>query len=352
MSYLFRLLLVLSTTFLMLHCESNKLLVGTKVAPPFAMKDKQGNWEGISIDLWKLIANRLDIKYEFLEFDLKTLLKNVEKKDIDIAIAAITITSERERKFDFTHSYYTTGLSIATLKPGEQSWVQVIKRFFSYKFLFIIFFLVFILFIIGTIEWLAEKKKNPESFNPNPIKGIASGMWWAAVTMTTVGYGDMTPKTLAGRLIALFWMFTSFFLVSYFVASVASTITVNKMNQFISQPEDLSRGKVATIQGSVSDTYLKNIKIYPYYYDSLEKALIAIKEKKVDATVYDAPLLQYTIKKNLADEITMLSSVFEIQSYGIALPENSKLRETINRVLLEILHSKEWESIKYRYLGE
>ena len=337
---------------MMLHASTDKLLVGTKVAPPFAMKDKHGQWEGISIDLWSLIAKRLDIEYEYKEYDLKTLLKNVENKKLDIAIAAITITADREKKFDFSHSYYTTGLSIATLKHGQQSWVQVIKRFFSYKFILIILFLIVILFIIGAIEWFAEKNKNPENFNPNPIKGIASGMWWAAVTMTTVGYGDMTPKTLAGRLIALFWMFTSFFLVSYFIASVASTITVNKMNQFISQPEDLSRGKVATIKGSVSDNYLKNKKIYPHYYNSLEEAINAIKDKKVDATVYDAPLLQYTIKKNSSDDITMLSTVFEIQTYGIAMPENSKLREKINRVLLDIMQSKEWESIKYRYLGQ
>ena len=93
--------------------------------------------------------------------------------------------------------------------------------------LLIISFLVLILLLVGTLAWLMERKRNPEHFNPNPIKGIAGGIWWAAVTMTTVGYGDLTPKTMGGRLIALLWMFASMLLVSSVIATVASTHSAN-----------------------------------------------------------------------------------------------------------------------------
>ena len=328
------------------------LLVGTKVAPPFSMKDREGRWEGMSIELWGLISKRLGFQYRFQEHTLKSLLQGVEEKRLDAAIAAITITSERERKFDFSHSYYTTGLSIAVPRGDSQGWFTVLKSILTYKMLFLVALLGCVLLLIGTVTWLVERKKNPDNFNPNPLKGITSGMWWAAVTMTTVGYGDMTPKTLGGRLIALFWMFASLLLVSSIVAGVASTLTVAKMDHLISKPEDLARGKIASIRHSVSDTYLKDRRIHPQYYDSVAEGLRALKDKHIDAMVYDAPLLQYTIRQHYEEQLMMAGGLFEMQNYGIALPEGSLLREKINRVMLDILHSEAWEKIKYRYLGE
>ena len=328
------------------------LLVGTKVAPPFAMKDRKGHWEGISIELWKMIAKQLGLQYQFREYDLKSLLESAESKSLDVAIAAITITGERERKFDFSHSYYTTGLSIAVPQKDSRGWLTVIQGLFSYQILLLLGILSFVLLLVGTVTWLAEKKSNPEHFSPNPIKGIASGMWWAAVTMTTVGYGDMTPKTLGGRVIALFWMFVSLLLVSSVIAGVASTLTVAKIDHLISKPEDLARGKIASIRHSVSDRYLKERRIYPLYYESVLEGLKAIKEKKVDAMVYDAPLLQYTIKQHFPQDLMTVGTLFEMQNYGIAFPERSVLREEINRAMLDILHGEAWEKIRHKYLGE
>jgi ABC-type amino acid transport substrate-binding protein len=316
------------------------------------MKNREGQWEGISIELWDLIAKKLNLKYEWREHTLKTLLDGVADRSLDVGIAAITITADRETKFDFTHSYYTTGLSIAIPKKSSEGWWAVIRGLFSYRMLAIVSVLGFILLVIGTITWLLEKKRNPENFNPNPIKGIASGIWWAAVTMTTVGYGDMTPKTLGGRMIALFWMFASLLLVSSIIAGVASTLTVAKMEQLISTPEDLARGKVVSIKHSVSDTYLRNRRIYPLYVKNVSEGLLAIKEGSVDAMVYDAPLLHYIIKEKYPQDLMVTEALFESQNYGIALPENSPLRERINRKMLEIISSAEWGRIKHKYLGE
>ena len=344
-------------SFFLLHASvrapSDKvLLVGTKIAPPFAMKDREGHWEGISIELWKLIAKRLEIQYQFSEETLKTLLQGVAEKRLDVGIAAITITAKREKAFDFTHSYYTTGLSIAVPKKNSSGWGAALKGIFSYQMLVIVAALGIILLMIGAVVWLVERKNNPENFHPSPLRGIASGIWWAAVTMTTVGYGDMTPKTLGGRMIALLWMFVSLLLVSSIIASVASTLTVAKMDSLISKPEDLARGRIASIKHSVSDVYLKERRIYPIYFKNVLDGLRAISLGKVDAMVYDAPLLQYDIKKHFSENIRMIDTLFEEQNYGIALPEGSRLREKINRAVLEIIHGAEWKKIQYRYLGK
>lgn len=328
------------------------LTVGTKVAKPFAMKDKEGKWHGISIELWEKIAKELDIKFEWKEQELSTLLEGVSNSSLDVGIAALTITSERERLFDFSHSYYSTGLSIATPKNLNDGWQSIIRGLFSRQMFIIFLMLAFVLFVIGTLTWLVERKKNPENFNPNPIKGIAAGMWWSAVTMTTVGYGDMTPKTLGGRLIALFWMFASLLMVSAVIASVASSLTLAKGKPLISGPEDLSKGRIVSIKGSSSDTYLENHRLKRNFTNTVLNGLEEISQGKADAMVYDDPLLKYLIQQNFRDKLIVVDKLFEHQNYGIAFPEGSSLREPVNRVMLEIIHKEEWQRVLQNYLGD
>jgi len=332
--------------------DNNVLIVGTKSAPPFAMRNEQGEWEGISIELWREIAKDLNLKYKFKEQNLTSMLNGVADGSLDVAVAAITVTYEREKKFDFTHCYYTTGLTIAVVKEKQSRVVTLLKAFFSYEMLTIIAYLVTLLFIVGTITWLVERNKNKETFHKNPIRGIASGIWWAAVTMTTVGYGDMTPKTLPGRLIALFWMFASLLLVSSIIAGVTSILTTSNINNHINTPKDLVKARVASIKGSVSDLYLKSRRIYPIYFKTVPEALNALEQKRVDAVVYDAPLLKYLINKDYANTLTTLNILFKPQYYAIALENNSTLREQINQSLLKIISNPIWEDIQHKYLEE
>ena len=52
--------------------------------------------------------------------------------------------------------------------------------------------------------------------------GFSDGLWWAVVTTTTVGYGDITPKTAAGRLVAVMLMLTGTALIATVAASVSA----------------------------------------------------------------------------------------------------------------------------------
>jgi polar amino acid transport system substrate-binding protein len=47
--------------------EAREPVVGTKVAPPFAIKAEDGTWRGISIDLWRRVANQTHLRYRFQE---------------------------------------------------------------------------------------------------------------------------------------------------------------------------------------------------------------------------------------------------------------------------------------------
>ena len=163
------------------------------------MKDNAGRWTGISIDLWRQIAAELNLTYEFRELDQQNLLAGLTDRSLDVVVSMLTITPERLDKFDFTYPFYTTGLGIAVPVKEKNAWISIIKQLFSHTVLVILIIIFLVLLIVGILVWLFERKLNHEHFGGNAIQGIGSGFWFAAVTMTAVGYGDKHPKTIGGR---------------------------------------------------------------------------------------------------------------------------------------------------------
>ncbi|CAG2119134.1 unnamed protein product, partial [Medioppia subpectinata] len=66
------------------------------------------------------------------------------------------------------------------------------------ELILLVFFLVLGIVIFASLVYYAERiQSNPD----NDFNSIPLGLWWALVTMTTVGYGDMAPKTYAGMFV-------------------------------------------------------------------------------------------------------------------------------------------------------
>lgn len=77
-----------------------------------------GSYEGLSILLWQRIAETLNLEYQFEQHSLKELLTAVETGKANVGVSCISITPERERVIDFSHSFYETHLAIAVKSKG------------------------------------------------------------------------------------------------------------------------------------------------------------------------------------------------------------------------------------------
>jgi voltage-gated potassium channel len=70
-----------------------------------------------------------------------------------------------------------------------------------------------VVLIAGAVESLIDSGDFPSTWD---------GIWWAVVTVTTVGYGDLTPKSVEGRMIAMVVMLFGIGFLSVLTATIAS----------------------------------------------------------------------------------------------------------------------------------
>ena len=323
--------------------------IATKESPPFSMKDKSGTWRGISISLLMATAANLNIRYELIETDLQDMLTGVAEGRYDAAVAALTVTPERMEVLDFSHPYYTTGLGIAV--ADHSSSLDVLLQLSWREILMVLGTLLGLMLLAGTLVWLVERKANPGQFGPKPVPGIGAGMWWAAVTLTTVGYGDKAPLSSAGRAIAVVWMLASLLITASFTAAITSALTVNTLHSAISGPEDLIHHRVGSIAATSSAQYLDEHHITFRAYPNLDAGLQAVVRKEIAAFVYDKPLLQYAVGQMSETNLKVLPRSFARQDYAIALPNSTKYREKINQAMLRYIDSPDWPDLLRRWLG-
>ncbi len=78
--------------------------------------------------------------------------------------------------------------------------------------------------ILGTVMYVVEGPKNGYT-------SIPMAMYWATVTMTTVGYGDITPQTGLGRLIASFMMLLGWGILAVPTGIVTAEMTSMRLNR-------------------------------------------------------------------------------------------------------------------------
>ncbi len=319
------------------QARNQPLRVATRIIPPFVFEE-EGKLTGFSIDLWHSIADEIKVKSEvFTTPTVKDLLSAVESGKGDVGIAAISVTAERSKQFDFSQPMFDSGMQIMVrAQSGGGGFLAGMLAFvFSYAVLPLIGFVLLAILVPAHLVWWSERRHSRGMIESKSyFPGIFESCWWALATLAT--QADQMPKSAIGRVIAVFWMFISVVFVAYFTATVTASLTVQQLQGDIKGPEDLPGKQVATTTGSTSAMYLHQQNSQVLEFPKIEQAYEALLNGQADAVVFDSPVLLYYASHEGKGRVSVVGSVFRKESYGIVFPPNSPYRKPVDNALLTL----------------
>jgi polar amino acid transport system substrate-binding protein len=328
-----------------------KLVVGIAHDPPYTFKNEQGEWAGITVDLWRHIARDSQLDYSLQEMTQEGVLDSLPQGSIDLSADAIIITAGREKRFEFTVPIASTRVAVATLHETEDHpWLAALKIFFSWGTLKVLIILMIILVSLGFIFWRIERQGNPEHFGEGMIRGIGSGIYWVGSTLTSGVCFGVSLKSIGGRVLGLLWMLICALALSAFIASLSSSLMTDHLREAKLSTDKLRSMHLGTEAGSVPHSIIEKIGSRTTFIKGGEEAVLkALLDKKIDGFLYDEATLHYYAEGKYRGIITVHPTNLKEIVIAYGMPPHSPLRKPINISLLKLLDEPVWGSILSRY---
>ena len=343
------LLTILLSHITTLRSEEETLSVGVTNSPPFIIIEDD-EITGLTIDLWNVISDSLDIDYHFVKTDINDVVTNIYEGEVNISIAPMAISSAHADSTFYTQPFYITTMCVAVENHYESGFVTIVKNLFSLSFLKTIGLLLFINLCIGTLIWVAERKDNP-AFSDKMLNGIIDGFWWSWVTMTTVGYGDKSPLSRNGKILGTIWMLVAILIISGFTATISSELTTKRLQNNVTNIHDLHKMKVGCLEGRNTAIYLDYKHINHKQYRTFDDAFDALEKGEINALVDDGATLNYYFKKKEKDMLKKITLI-ELpnnKEYYCFMSTQPYLVNRINPYLLGFLESEQWNRLLRKY---
>ncbi|MCC5809944.1 MAG: glutamine ABC transporter substrate-binding protein GlnH [Ectothiorhodospiraceae bacterium] len=222
--------------------QADRLTVAIPSAFVPFMFQEDDEWTGFEVELWEAIAEENGWDYEYNTMNFSGIITALQTGRVDVAIAAITITSERENTMDFSHAYYDSGLMLMVRADNDE------------------------------------------------IEGI----------------------------------------------------------------DDLDGKQLAVTTGTTSDDYaetnLDNTELRRF--SRAEQAYLEVRSGRVDAALHDTPNVLYYIETAGDGDVKAVGENLEAQSYAMAFPRESELRNDVNIALLAMMEDGRYAEIYEHWFGE
>jgi len=326
------------------------LRVVTIAVAPFVLP-KTDPPAGFSIDLWIELARRMGAEFTWSVVPTPPeVLQAVQRGDADVAIAAITMTAERDKVVDFSHPYFDSGLQIMVRVQDESAFLTTLRSIPWPAIGNLFGAAIVIIFLLANVFWLVERRRNND-FPKSYLRAIGEGLWGTMLIVATGEHGDRNAPGVVKRVTVVLMWLLGVMLIAQLTATVTSSQTVQRLQSSIRGPDDLPGKTIASVPGTVAGDYLTQRGLPFVTVNSGPDGIRMLTEGEVQAIVFDAPVLQYYAAKQGNGLVQVVGPIFRQEKYGIAVAEGSALRKPINQALLELYDDGTYEKIYARWFS-
>ncbi|MEO8205688.1 MAG: transporter substrate-binding domain-containing protein [Chthoniobacterales bacterium] len=311
---------------------------------------------GISIEVWRAIVDANKWTCAYSNFPTSDAALTALKNDrIDVVVGATSITKLRRATVDFSQPFFRAGLRIMISQVQPHSLGAVWETLTDPAHLSIFGILVLLVIVLCVAVTLFERKHNPD-FPTTWKDGFAESFYYVAALMFTGKSVYKGFPGVIGRITMIIWMVAGVFLVAYITSTITSEMTAQRLHGHIHDARDLVNKTVGCITGTTSQTYLTEKGIDHIDYKDIASAVADLvpqkgRAPKIEALVYDAPLLEYFDNNHQQIPITEVGSTFQPENYGFAVRKGSDLRQPIDEALLTLIESGFINKLAQQYLG-
>jgi polar amino acid transport system substrate-binding protein len=322
---------------------------------PFVMRTSSGELAGFSVDLWNEVAKRLGWTTEYIEADdVQGQLAAVADGRADVAVGAISLTSQRERSFDFSQPTLDAGLQIIVpvhdTRPTVPGLGGYLDLLLSRTMLIWLSAAVVISVLPAHVFWLFERRSDNPVVSRSYFPGIFQAFGWGVGSL--VGRQSTSATKTITKALAILWGFAGIVFVSFYTASLSATLTVAKLDAKIDGPADLYHKSVATVRGTTAADFLRSMGIDATETPTIEESYHLLREEGYEAVVFDAPVLRYYVAHRGEGVAVTAGPVFQEENQGFVLGIHSPLRKPINQTLFLMREDGTYNLIKEKWFGD
>uniref|UniRef100_A0A671FKN9 Glutamate receptor n=1 Tax=Rhinolophus ferrumequinum TaxID=59479 RepID=A0A671FKN9_RHIFE len=370
---------------------ANKTLVVTTILEnPYVMRRPNfqalsGNerFEGFCVDMLRELAQLLRFRYRLrlVEDGLygapepngswTGMVGELINRKADLAVAAFTITAEREKVIDFSKPFMTLGISILYRvhmgrKPGYFSFLDPFSPA-------VWLFMLLAYLAVSCVLFLAARLSPYEWYNPHPCLRarphilenqytLGNSLWFPVGGFMQQG-SEIMPRALSTRCVSGVWWAFTLIIISSYTANLAAFLTVQRMEVPVESADDLADQtniEYGTIHAGSTMTFFQNSRYQTYqrmwnYMQSKQPSVFVKSTEEGIARVLNsryAFLLESTMNeyhRRLNCNLTQIGGLLDTKGYGIGMPLGSPFRDEITLAILQLQENNRLEILKRKW---
>uniref|UniRef100_A0A8U7NC88 Glutamate receptor n=1 Tax=Corvus moneduloides TaxID=1196302 RepID=A0A8U7NC88_CORMO len=370
---------------------ANKTLIITTILEnPYVMRvggaGGPERYEGFCVDMLRELAALLKFRFhiKLVEDGLygapepngswTGMVGELINRKADLAVAAFTITAEREKVIDFSKPFMTLGISILYRvhmgrKPGYFSFLDPFSPA-------VWLFMLLAYLAVSCVLFLAARLSPYEWYNPHPCLRERPGLVGLVENQYTLGNSlwfpvggflqqgaEVLPRALSTRCVSGVWWAFTLIIISSYTANLAAFLTVQRMEVPVESADDLADQtniEYGTIHAGSTMTFFQNSRYQTYqrmwnymhskqpsvFVKSTEEGIARVLNSKY-AFLLESTMNEYHRRHNC--NLTQIGGLLDTKGYGIGMPLGSPFRDEITLAILQLQENNRLEILKRKW---